>query len=169
MIKCSICTQYFKTEDEKKQHNYIKHPSIICEICGKVFAHAKYLKYHRKMHEPGCADDRNRCPYPNCGKRFTQKSRLEDHLGVHTGAMPYSCEMCSKKFRCRYAKRDHALVCSKTMEFKCNLCDVLFRHRGSLRNHKNAEHSGKKYPCRCGAVFKYQTSLVRHMKEKGHS
>ena len=31
VIRCSLCSQYFKSEEEKKAHVEMKHPRVVCE------------------------------------------------------------------------------------------------------------------------------------------
>ena len=37
--------------------------------------------------------DKPMCPI--CGKCFTMKSNLRDHMNIHTGEKPYKCKYCS--------------------------------------------------------------------------
>ncbi|KAL4401909.1 RNA polymerase II transcription regulator [Malassezia pachydermatis] len=79
------------------------------------------------------------CPFPNCDKRFIQKSALNVHINVHTGARPYVCTECFKAFA----------------------------DTSSLARHRRT-HSGKRpYKCQvlgCGKEFCRRTTLTRHVK-----
>ncbi|KAH3859161.1 hypothetical protein DPMN_101877 [Dreissena polymorpha] len=37
-IKCSVCTQFLKNEDDKRKHIEVKHSPILCDSCGKIFS-----------------------------------------------------------------------------------------------------------------------------------
>ncbi|KAH3882974.1 hypothetical protein DPMN_006921 [Dreissena polymorpha] len=167
-IKCSVCTQFFKTEEDKKKHIEVKHSPIVCESCGKIFSSRNYIEFHKKTHEAELVNYDKQCPFANCGKIFRQSSKFQDHLNTHTGAKPYSCEHCRKTFNSRYAQSEHVLVCSKEKVFKCHVCDTVYSHRASLRNHMVAKHSDQKFICTCDATYKYMSGLVRHKKASGH-
>ena len=36
-IKCTVCTQFFKTEEDKRKYIEVKHSHFMCESCGKIF------------------------------------------------------------------------------------------------------------------------------------
>ncbi|RQM11534.1 hypothetical protein B5M09_002966 [Aphanomyces astaci] len=40
------------------------------------------------------------CPHPHCGKRFTRKFSMTEHIKTHTGDKPHECTVpgCGKKF-----------------------------------------------------------------------
>ncbi|KAH3784620.1 hypothetical protein DPMN_162581 [Dreissena polymorpha] len=37
-IKCSVCTQFFKNEEDKRKQIEVKHSPVMCESCGKIFS-----------------------------------------------------------------------------------------------------------------------------------
>ncbi|XP_045162403.2 zinc finger protein 62 homolog isoform X2 [Mercenaria mercenaria] len=39
------------------------------------------------------------CPFPNCGRKFSCKGQVQDHLVTHTSERPFKCHDCSKCFK----------------------------------------------------------------------
>ena len=42
-----------------------------------------------------------------CGKQYTDKKRLEEHMLNHGGVMPFICELCGKGFARKYRYNQH--------------------------------------------------------------
>ena len=52
--------------------------SFTCHICGKHFAHVRYLRSHMQRHG---GEKRHVCPV--CGWRFHQTNTLKAHMDTH--------------------------------------------------------------------------------------
>ncbi|KAI8622353.1 hypothetical protein BC830DRAFT_1048998, partial [Chytriomyces sp. MP71] len=76
------------------------------------------------------------CPYPGCGKEFTQLYNVKPHFLLHSNLRPYACTSC----------------------------DASFARSTDLARHFKTVHKGfKEYQCRqCGDGFSRKDSLVRH-------
>lgn len=48
-----------------------------------------------------------KCPWPNCGSAFSQKSHLESHFTCHVRTNPLECEICTKQFALKKSYNIH--------------------------------------------------------------
>ena len=114
---CLSCTQAFNNEDELKQHKAIKHSlPFLCTYCGKTLNGKQSFKKHLLLHE----GKPHVCPYQTCGKSFLTPKLLTDHINVHTGLKPYSCDNCEMKFSRQPSLSKHKMACGR--ELKCPEC-----------------------------------------------
>ena len=65
------------------------------EGCDRKYTTKFNLKKHIELHHLkqvkfACQD---------CGKTFVSKLNLQEHAYVHSGEMPYICDLCGEKFR----------------------------------------------------------------------
>ncbi|XP_031214858.1 zinc finger and SCAN domain-containing protein 12 [Mastomys coucha] len=118
--------------------------------------HAKHQSIcpGRKVH--GCDE---------CGKTFSQHSRLIEHKRVHTGDRPYKCEECGKTFRWRTVLIRHKVVHTGEKPYKCNECGRAFGQWSALNQHQRLHSGEKHYHCNeCGKAFCQKAGLFHHLK-----
>merc|ERR1711997_1445837 len=90
----------------KEMHNPQKVKTFICELCGNAYSRTTGLKQHMISVHSSQRD----FPCTECGKAFTNKNRLANHLRIHTGAKPFKCKICDY----RSNRRDNVLLhCKK--------------------------------------------------------
>lgn len=168
-FRCTKCNQFFKCAESKEKHDMEKHAETknVCEVCGKVFRYGSGLRDHAKIHDLGSF--KYVCPFEGCQKRFNRKSRCLDHLILHSGTKPYSCENCNKAFWNKYEKTHHELICKKERELKCDVCGKTFGHRSTLFNHRNAHRPMPMFICSCGKEYKYRSGLRNHKAINNHT
>ena len=103
-FKCEVegCGKDFRTKVDLKLHSRSHMPANLrCEWPGCTYATAKpgNLKKHQYVH----ADYNERkyvCVWPECGKRFTDKARLDDHFRQHTNDRRHACSYPGCGYRC---------------------------------------------------------------------
>jgi KRAB domain-containing zinc finger protein len=61
-----------------------------------------------------------------CGKGFSQKSNLENHIRTHTGDKPYKCDICGKGFIQNSNLQNHIRIHTGDKPYKCDICGKVF-------------------------------------------
>lgn len=65
----------------------IRPRQYLCEICGKSYTQSSHLWQHLRFHQGVKPFS---CPHQNCGRRFTIRPDLNDHIRkCHTGERPF--------------------------------------------------------------------------------
>ena len=81
--------------------------SLVCETCGKnLHSHSSYrkhMRFHMGLYPYRCRE---------CGRGFSVRWDLEDHMRHHTGER-LTCGCCQRKFVSRRGYQGHAKLCKK--------------------------------------------------------
>lgn len=161
---CDICGQDFRKRNELSvhldEHAAAEDGDFQCEVCNRIFSNLRLFRVHKRMHYP----QSKLWTCETCGKRYSSRNLLEEHINTHTGVRPYVCEICGKDFASKYTYKAH----SKTHEirprpFSCSECHKTFLSAQNLAQHERTHNGMRDYVCeQCGKAFGTARNLEVH-------
>ena len=162
----------FKTISGCKNHQLRSHATetdlnFKCASCDERFASNQLRNKHQNL----VHNKRYSCD--DCGKTFSERSRLLIHNRVHSGDRPYECELCgfscAQKDNLRIHKEyKHPKSGSFVKRFTCKICSASFLTQGNLKRHVLTHSDIKPYVCEtCGKSFKDPGTLKQHTYKHG--
>ena len=193
-FQCTECDRCFRTQFQQKCHFNLEHmkdnPNV-CQECGKLFPTGSHLKYHMKSHKKlsNCKISGKSFPHKSsvtkhkktvhdlkihrngnplkcdhCGKQFSRKGNLIEHLRIHSGEMPFQCVECDRCFRTQFQQKCHFnLEHMKDNPNVCQVCGKLLATPSRLNSHMR--HHTKPFKCKfCGKGFSQNTHVLAHEK-----
>ena len=165
LVPCVECVKVFRNAMLLKGHINKVHNKIPCSICKDMVSKGK-LSFHMHQKHTPISERKHKCEI--CGKGFCDKSRLKDHINVHTGEKPHKCKFCDKSFGALQLLKGHVNQ-SHTREI-CPHCQKSILNTFFLKKHLVFDHGIKDGALFCDfcpkKVFFFEGYLKKHMKEK---
>ncbi|XP_065594265.1 zinc finger and BTB domain-containing protein 40 [Cyrtonyx montezumae] len=173
-IQCKECSEVTSTKKELEKHQLEVHGAVgrarkkkkrlpvTCDICGREFAHASGMQYHKLTEH----FDEKPFSCEECGAKFAANSTLKNHLRLHTGDRPFVCKHCLMTFMqasalAYHTKKKH----SEGKMYACQYCDAVFAQSIELSRHVRTHTGDKPYVCReCGKGFRQANGLSVHLR-----
>ncbi|NXS94605.1 ZBT40 protein, partial [Jacana jacana] len=172
---CKECSEVKSTKVELEKHQLEVHGMVetakkkkkkkrlpvACDICGREFAHASGMQYHKLTEH----FDEKPFSCKECGAKFAANSTLKNHLRLHTGDRPFMCKHCLMTFMqasalAYHTKKKHA----EGKMYACQYCDAVFAQSIELSRHVRTHTGDKPYVCReCGKGFRQANGLSIHL------
>ncbi|XP_070507913.1 zinc finger protein OZF-like [Chironomus tepperi] len=106
------------------------------------------------------------CTFPPCDRRFPTKTRLLNHLQLHSTDRPFQCSFCGKFYKTKDCLRSHQRVVHRNADLRviCDTCGLAFTRKPSLERHYKAAHLKlRSFICTlCGYSYCNASSLQAH-------
>ncbi|GJQ84223.1 hypothetical protein Trydic_g2891 [Trypoxylus dichotomus] len=175
---CDVCGEDFRKRNELSmhldEHVAAEEGDFQCEVCNRIFSNLRLFRIHKRMHYP----QNKAWTCETCGKRYSSKNLLEEHINTHTGVRPYICQLCGKDFASKYTFKahekthenltQHERTHSGIKEYACHLCDKQFGSLHNLEVHSIVHTGYKPYVCgQCGKAFARKAEIRDH--ERTHT
>jgi len=178
---CVICNAVFPTKPELNVHSKTVHNVVPKDNKKKGVTRRKYGTGNRRFE---CIE---------CGKVLGTKSGMQNHMRIHTGdkpyscdrcpavfgqgvsltlhirqkhtgEKPYSCEVCEKRFYCKGEMNKHFRVHTGEKPYQCEICEKHFAQNSAYTEHVRRHTGEKPHKCHiCERAFSGSSNLKRHM------
>ena len=137
--QCSFCEKTFATKGITKRHEDVTHTQTnfkICDECGSNFSTRRGLEAHlQKAH--GIL---NRFKCEKCSTYFLTEEGMKQHVAINS-CKESTCPVCGKIFPCKSKLTQHMRVHSdERRHFECVDCAKQFNHEQSLKQHIDIIH-----------------------------
>ncbi|XP_077167991.1 zinc finger and BTB domain-containing protein 40 [Paroedura picta] len=155
-----------ETPSSASRNKKKKRLPVACDICGREFAHASGMQYHKLTEH----FDEKPFSCDKCGAKFAANSTLKNHQRLHSGDRPFVCKHCRTAFSqasalAYHTKKKHA----EGKMYSCQYCAAVFAQSIELTRHVRTHTGDKPYVCReCGKGFRQANGLSIHLRTFHH-
>ena len=172
-FKCKLCEKSFRNAQNLKRHERIHDKKLECKVCNKKYAQREELIRHQKhFHE-----DLKTETCGICGKKFADKTNLNQHLPTHdkNRPKPFKCERCEYSATTKQRFKNHMIFhenqdkrfAAMINPKKCDQCPMLCKDNFALYIHRRNVHTEIIHQCDlCGNYYKNRSCLLGHMRSR---
>lgn len=165
---CQFCGKQYRSVFNLRFHEN-EHLGILfeCHICHKQFSNDEYLTgTHMLVHS---REKYFVCDF--CGKSFSYRNILYQHISRHLGLQLYRCGTCNKEFPNQSVYLKHKDRCgnknvvTRKYIYKCIVCGREMANRKYFKIHRLRHLGQRDFPCHlCSKQFVCVEDKVKHVK-----
>ncbi|XP_014601679.1 PREDICTED: zinc finger protein 2 homolog [Polistes canadensis] len=161
---CDVCGDDFRKRNllslHLDEHVAKEEGDFQCEVCNRIFGNLRLFRIHKRIHYPQVKS----WSCETCGKKYSSRNLLEEHINTHTGARPHVCETCNKNFASKYTYKAHIKTHQiRPRPFRCSQCNKTFLSQQNLNQHERTHNGIKEHVCvQCGKAFGSPHNLEVH-------
>lgn len=103
----------------------------------------------------------------SCGKSFSNKRELIDHIETDHMSLKFSCNLCSAEFRSAEKLKNHKRI-THNKNHKCEKCNAAFGKPHLLVEHVKVKHEGLRFHCSypgCSGTFVSSSYAKKHLQK----
>ncbi|XKL64118.1 hypothetical protein PGB90_004204 [Kerria lacca] len=172
---CLLCDEVYPCNDRLKSHVFSEHnDDNDNEDTGMSTTAPDSIKslssFHcNHDHKENGSDCNSSClekPFECrlCGKKFTRKQAMKNHLFAEMNLRRYVCEFCDKSYNYYSHLKEHIVTNHGEKEYLCGYCGKDFPTKKRFRDHVTLHSEEKPFLCQCGQSFKLNRYLSKHKK-----
>lgn len=168
---CKRCRVTFKSRKHFETHMQMINHDVACQGCGKQFANERYLRRHFQRCSAAGAVERKTFTCAICDKQLLSEHYLKQHMLIHTGELPFKCDVCAAKFNRIDKLHRHQCTHADKRQFACPFrqhtgCSKEFHRYDKLKEHIRTHGNVKKLNCKaCKKLLYSKEELFKHMNQ----
>lgn len=180
LTDATTTAQTLSPTTDSKSHVMAQEDHFLCRwvvghgnsVCGQRFDTDEQLQKHCKHDHLKQLKKFNggfRCGWANCTRNtcFTQRSKVERHMQVHTGYKPVQCSICGAALSAKQALDQHMRIHTGETPWVCKFpgCGCAFKQQSALIMHERTHTGDKPLECEiCGKRFSESSNLSKHRR-----
>ncbi|CAB3258305.1 unnamed protein product [Arctia plantaginis] len=173
---CTVCDKVFRWKTSLKRHlqkHEAKNKSNVpaepfCTMCNISFSSICSYQRHMRNSLKHVTQDQLRFICDHCNRRFSDKTKLRDHIEEKHLHKTYQCHICSKPSKNRVGLDQHIrnVHMGRPKNKMCHYCGRGFPTKMQLESHIRTHTGERPFICEfCPTTFSQQSNLYKHNRQ----
>lgn len=169
-VKCTVCEKYV-TKYYYKNHLLLhggkaEKEKLLrqCPYCGKSVVYSYFNAHIQRIHSDKVGqkhvtrrNEKFEIPQyicDKCGKIFSSKRNLKQHILIHGGELRFKCIFCPYRGLHAGLLKIHIRTHTRDYNYKCWKCPAKFHTKSNLSKHQQRKHNPGSKVFQCGSCDK---------------